>query len=64
MRSLFYLVSRNNKIYRRDRTLLLLSLLSVVIVILLYAVFLQKTHIDALKEVIDITTASKAMVNE
>lgn len=64
MRSLFYLVSRNNKIYRRDRTLVLLSLLSVFIVIVLYAVFLQKTQIDALKEVIDIKTASKAMVNE
>ncbi|PEC86559.1 transporter [Bacillus cereus] len=64
MKSLFYLISRNNKIYRRDRTLLLLSLLSVFIVILLYAVFLQQTQIDAIKKVVDLTTASKAMVNE
>lgn len=64
MKSFVHLISRNNKIYRRDRTLLLLSLLSVFIVILLYAVFLQKTQIDAIKQMIDMTTAAKAMVNE
>jgi len=64
VRSFSHLISRNNKIYRRDRTLLLLSLLSVFIVILLYAVFLQQTQIDAIKQIIDLTTAAKAMVNE
>ncbi|MGG0666474.1 ABC transporter permease [Viridibacillus arvi] len=64
MNSLFYLISRNNKIYRRDRTLLLLSLLSVFIVILLYAVFLQQTQIDAIKQIVGVTNESKVMVNE
>lgn len=64
MNSLFYLISRNNKIYRRDRTLLLLSLLSVFIVILLYAVFLQQTQIDAIKQIVGMTNESKVMVNE
>ncbi|MGG4268465.1 ABC transporter permease, partial [Peribacillus simplex] len=64
MKSLYHLISRNNKIYRRDRTLLLLSLLSVFIVILLYAVFLQQTQIDTIKELVGSTKASKAMVNE
>ena len=48
MKSLSSLISRNIKIYFRDRTLLLLSLLSVFIVILLYAVFLQQTQLDAI----------------
>lgn len=64
MKSLYFLITRNNKIYRRDRTLLLLSLLSVFIVILLYAVFLQQTQIDAIKQLVGTTKASKAMVNE
>ncbi|MCT2344957.1 ABC transporter permease [Niallia taxi] len=64
MKSLLNLVSRNNKIYRRDRTLLLLSLLSVFIVILLYAVFLQQTQIVTIEELVGTTDESKAMVNE
>ncbi|MGE7623024.1 ABC transporter permease [Viridibacillus sp. NPDC096237] len=64
MKSLFHLVSRNNKIYRRDRTLVLLSLLSVFIVILLYAVFLQQTQVDAIQEMIGKSKAVKNMVNE
>ncbi|CAH0345989.1 ABC transporter permease [Bacillus sp. CECT 9360] len=64
MKSLFYLISRNNKIYRRDRTLLLLSLLSVFILIILYAVFLRQTQINAIEQIMDTTDASKAMINE
>ncbi|MFA7746513.1 ABC transporter permease, partial [Salinicoccus roseus] len=64
MKSLSSLISRNIKIYFRDRTLLLLSLLSVFIVILLYAVFLQQTQLDAIKALVGSTDDSKAMVNE
>ncbi|MBK3494701.1 ABC transporter permease [Viridibacillus sp. YIM B01967] len=64
MKSLFHLVSRNNKIYRRDRTLVFLSLLSVFIVIILYAVFLQQTQVDAIQEMIGKSKAVKNMVNE
>ncbi|OEH93842.1 ABC transporter permease [Bacillus solimangrovi] len=64
MSVLVHLTNRNNKIFRRDRTLVLLSLLSVGIVILLYAVFLQKTQIDHVEQIVGSSQAVKSMVNE
>ena len=64
MESLISLVSRHNKVFRRDRTAVFFSLLSVLIVIGLYFIFLQKMQIDAIKQVTNASQDSVAMVNE
>ena len=64
MTSFWSLVSRNNKIFRRDKTLVFFSLLSVIIVVALYAIFLQKIQLDAIKNIIEATPAIETMVNE
>lgn len=64
MKSLISLVSRHNKVFRRDRTAVFYSLLSILIVIGLYFIFLQKMQIDAIKQVTDSTPDVVAMVNE
>lgn len=64
MESLFSLVLRNNKVFRRDKTQVFFSLLSVLIVIVLYGVFLQKMQINAIEQVTKATPATIAMVNE
>lgn len=64
MESLISLVSRHNKVFRRDRTAVFFSLLSVLIVIGLYFVFLQKMQVDAIKQVIDASPDAITMVNE
>ena len=64
MESLFSLVSRNNKVFRRDKTQVFFSLLSVIIVIALYGIFLQKLQIDAIEQVTKATPETVTMVNE
>ena len=64
MESLFSLVSRNNKVFRRDKTQVFFSLLSVIIVIALYAIFLQKVQVDAIEQVTTATPETITMVNE
>ncbi|MCL1696577.1 MULTISPECIES: ABC transporter permease [unclassified Lysinibacillus] len=64
MEALFSLVKRNNKVFRRNKTQVFYSLLSVIIVIVLYAVFLQKSQINAIEEMIKTTPELVTMVNE
>jgi multidrug/hemolysin transport system permease protein len=64
MEALFSLVLRNNKIFRRDKTQVFFSLLSVIIVIVLYAVFLQKMQVDAIERLTEATPELITMVNE
>lgn len=64
MESLWSLTVRNHKVFRRDRTQVFFSLLSVIIVVVLYAVFLQKMQIDAIEQVAKATPEMVAMVNE
>lgn len=58
------LVLRNNKIFLRNKTNVFLSLLSVIIVISLYVIFLQKLQLDSIEAVVPLTPEIKAMVNE
>lgn len=58
------LVQRNNKVYFRDKTQVFFSLLSVIIVLGLYILFLQKTQLDAIEAVVPLTSDIKVMVNE
>ncbi len=64
MEALISLVKRNNKVFMRDKTQVFYSLLSVIIVIVLYAVFLQKMQVNAIEEVAKATPALITMVNE
>ena len=64
MDALLSLVGRHNKVFMRNRMLVFFSLLSVIIVIALYAIFLQKLQIDAIEQVIPVTPAIEVMVNE
>lgn len=64
MDMLMSLVSRHNKVFRRNYMLVFFSMLSVIIVIALYAIFLQKTQLDSIEQVIPMTQDIKNMVNE
>lgn len=64
MEALLSLVSRNHKVFRRDKTQVFFSLLSIIIVIALYAIFLQKMQIDAIEQVTEATPKIVTMVNE
>lgn len=64
MEALSSLVQRNNKVFRRDKTQVFFSLLSVLIVIVLYAVFLQKMQVDAIEQMTEATPELVTMVNE
>jgi multidrug/hemolysin transport system permease protein len=64
MNALFSLVSRNNKVFRRDKTQVFFSLLSVIIVIALYAIFLQKMQLDAIEQVAKSSPEMVTLVNE
>lgn len=64
MESFMSLVSRNNKVFRRDKTQVFFSMLSIVIVIALYAIFLQKMQVDAIEQVTTAKPAAITMVNE
>lgn len=52
------LISRNRKVYTRDRLAFFMSFLSVIILILVYQVFLGQIQIDAIKEALNSDTAS------
>lgn len=52
------LISRNRKVYTRDRLAFFMSFLSVTILILVYQVFLGQIQIDAIKEALNSDTAS------
>lgn len=64
MNAFISLVARHNKVFLRNRMLVFFSMLSVIIVIALYAIFLQKTQIDAIEQVMPATSAIHVMVNE
>ncbi|MEK4427409.1 ABC transporter permease [Solibacillus sp. FSL K6-1523] len=64
MESLLSLVSRNNKMFRRDKAQVFFSLLSIIIVIALYGIFLQKMQVDAIEQVTKATPETITMVNE
>ncbi|QPQ36520.1 MULTISPECIES: ABC transporter permease [unclassified Lysinibacillus] len=64
MEAMISLIQRNNKVFRRDKTQVFFSLLSVIIVIVLYAVFLQKMQVDAIEQMTVATPELIAMVNE
>ena len=55
---MFELISRNRKVYTRDRLGFFMSFLSVIILILVYQVFLGQIQIDAIKEALGSDTAS------
>ncbi|MGE7916505.1 ABC transporter permease [Lysinibacillus xylanilyticus] len=64
MEALSSLVQRNSKVFRRDKTQVFFSLLSVLIVIVLYAVFLQRMQVDAIEQMTEATPELVTMVNE
>ncbi|WP_217580745.1 ABC transporter permease [Lysinibacillus sp. GbtcB16] len=64
MEALISLVQRNSKVFRRDKTQVFFSLLSIIIVIVLYAVFLQKMQVDAIERITEATPEVITMVNE
>ncbi|WP_062051084.1 ABC transporter permease [Bacillus sp. JCM 19034] len=64
MTSLVSLVKRNLKVFFRDRTLVFFSLLSILIVVILYALFLQKMQVDSIGKVTGVTPEIEIMVNE
>ena len=64
MSTIASLISRHNKVYRRDKMLVFFSFLSVLIVIILYAVFLQKLQVDAIEAVVPASTEVTTLVNE
>lgn len=51
---LFYLVRRNLKCYFKDKTIFFLSLLTPIILIVLYATFLRNVYIDSFKSIFEI----------
>ena len=55
---MYELISRNRKVYTRDRLAFFMSFLSVIILILVYQVFLGQIQIDAVKEALGSDTAS------
>lgn len=55
---------RNNKAFRRDKMSVFFSLLSIIIVIVLYALFLQKMQVDALKQFTEATAQLVTMTKE
>lgn len=64
MEAMISLIQRNSKVFRRDKTQVFFSLLSVIIVIVLYAIFLQKMQVDAIEQVTEATPELITMVNE
>lgn len=64
MEALWSMVGRSGKVFVRDRTSVFFSLLSVLIVIALYALFLQKVQVDAIQQVADASPQIVTMVNE
>ncbi|GGG33970.1 ABC transporter [Lysinibacillus alkalisoli] len=58
------LVERHNKIFRRDKLSMFFSLLSVLIMLALYVLFLQKTQLDSFEQQMTITTDVRLLVSE
>lgn len=56
------LISRNRKVYTRDRLAFFMSFLSVIILILVYQIFLGQIQIDAIKEALNSDTASTDII--
>lgn len=62
--TLLALVERHNKIFRRDKLSVFFSLLSVLIMLALYVLFLQKTQLDSFEQQMTITTDVRLLVSE
>lgn len=63
---MFELISRNHKVYTRDRMAFFMSFLSVIVLVLVYQIFLWKIQIDAIKVALNrktISTDTIQMVN-
>ncbi|WP_423216323.1 ABC transporter permease [Streptococcus equinus] len=60
---MFELISRNRKVYTRDRMAFFMSFLSVIILILVYQVFLGQIQIDAIKAALHSQTASTQTIH-
>lgn len=61
---LLSLVARNNKVFLRNKILVFFSLLSVIILVGLYAIFLQKLQVDAIAQIVPVTSDIEIMVSE
>ena len=61
---LWSLVSRNNKVFLRNKILVFFSLLSVLILIGVYAIFLQKLQIDSIEQYVPVSPMIEVMVSE
>ncbi|WP_341320490.1 ABC transporter permease [Solibacillus sp. FSL H8-0523] len=58
------LISRNNKVFLRNKMLVFFSLFSVLISVGVYVVFLQKLQTDAISQVVPVTKAIEILVSE
>ncbi|MEK3765508.1 MULTISPECIES: ABC transporter permease [unclassified Solibacillus] len=61
---LLSLVSRNNKVFLRNKLLVFFSLLSVLILIGLYAIFLQNLQVNSIAEYVAVTPEIEVLVSE
>ena len=61
---MFALISRHHKLFRRNKTLVAFSMLSVLIVLILYIAFLQKMQVDAIEQAIRGQEGVRVLVNE
>ncbi|MGN7476305.1 ABC transporter permease [Solibacillus silvestris] len=61
---LLSLVARNNKVFLRNKMLVFFSLLSVLILVGLYAIFLQKLQVDSIAQHVPVTPEIEVMVSE
>ena len=61
---LWSLVSRNNKVFLRNKVLVFFSLLSVLILIGVYAIFLQKLQVSSIEQYVPVSPAIEIMVSE
>ncbi|MFS5316277.1 ABC transporter permease [Streptococcus agalactiae] len=60
---MFELISRNRKVYTRDRLAFFMSFLSVIILILVYQIFLGKIQLDAIKAALRSNTVSSDTIH-
>ena len=61
---MFALISRHHKLFRRNKTLVAFSMLSVLIVLILYIAFLQKMQVDTIEQAIQGQEGVRVLVNE
>lgn len=61
---LLSLVSRNNKVFLRNKMLVFFSLLSVLILVGLFAMFLQKLQVNSVAQYVPVTPEIEVMVSE